>query len=111
MTDRQFKSINTRCENVYKKLKEEIEPKYKIRQELITNLQFFCLVREHEKLPELSVQTLNEIRAKLMYDIANINIEVKRITDEMQANHKKKTDAYFEWLKKQKTVNGFKVNQ
>ena len=111
MTDRQYKSTQTRCENIYKKLKEEIEPKYKIRQELLMNLQFFCTAREHEKLPELSVKTLNEIRAKLMYDIAIINQDVERITDEMQANHQKKIEAFKDWQKGLRIVNGFNVNQ
>lgn len=109
ITDRRFKSIQTRSENEYKKLKEEIELLYKNRIDLLTDLQFFYIVREHEKIPRLSVQELNEVRAQLMYRIANIDLEVKRITDEMLKNHRKKIDAFLQWQKQQSTINGFNI--
>lgn len=110
MTYRQFKSIQTRCENIYKELKEEIYPLYKKRMDLFQDLQFFLLVREHERIPKLSVQDLNEARARIMYQLATIDLEVKKITDKMIVNHKKKVDAYLEFRKHQQVVNGFQVD-
>lgn len=109
---RKYLSAQTKSENIYQKLKEEIEPLYKKRIDLVQNLQYFYYVREHEKIPKVSVQDLNEVRVKIMYDLALIDIEVKRITDEMQVNHKKKIDAFQEYTKANKKINseGFIFN-
>jgi len=111
ITDRAYKSTQTRCENEYKKLKEEIEPLYKKRNDILPDLQFFCNVREHERIPDLQVQKLNEVRAKLMYDLAMIDLEVKRITDLMIENHRKKVECFLEWQKQQKVINGFQIEK
>ena len=107
VTDRKFKTAQTKSENVYKKLKEEIEPLYKKRLDLIQDLQYFYSVREHEKIPKLPVQKLNEVRAKIMYDLALIDSEVKKITDKMIENHQKKIDVFIAWQKQQDTYDGF----
>lgn len=109
ITDRQFKSIQTRCENAYEKLKEEIEPLYKKRIDILSDLQFFYIVKEHERIPQLSVQQLNEVRAKLLYDLAKIDLEVKIITDKMIENHQKKIDSFLDWKNQQNIFNGFKI--
>ena len=111
VSDRQMKSAQTRSENVFKTLKEEIEPLYKKRLELLENLKYFYAFREHEKIPKVSVQELNEVRAKIMYDLALIDVEVKRITDEMIVNHKKKIDVFKDWQKQQTSYDGFEFGK
>ena len=99
ITDRQFKSAQTKSENIYKKLKEDLKPLYKKRLDLLQDLNYFYAFEDHEQIGKVPIRKLNEVRAKLMYDLALNNAEVERITTEMINNHKKKIDVFLEWQK------------
>lgn len=101
-TDRQMKSAQTKSENIYKKLKEDLKPFYKKRLDLIQDLNYFYSFQDHEQIGKVPIRKLNEVRAKLMYDLALNNAEVEKITDEMIKNHRKKIDVFLEWQKQRK---------
>lgn len=108
VSDRAFKTMQTKCDNIFKKLKLEIEELYIERAKLFEEVIFFHAVKEHEKYPELNVKELNIARQEMLIKLVNINSKIENIVLSMAENHKKKKDNFLRWQESQEVINGFR---